>query len=87
MAKYKCKQCGYAGDLLIFAFTDHGYCTASNDNDPEWFGRAPEWVTAGGAEIGDPVGCPNCKAWGVDKFESIDELEVKQEGGGEDLDA
>lgn len=75
MAKYKCQKCGYEGDRLIFLFTDDGYCTASNDDNNEYIGPAPEWVTAGSAEVGYPVGCPNCKAWGIGKFELIDELE------------
>lgn len=73
MPKYRCKNCGYTGDLLIFTFTDRSYCTASNDDDPEYMGRAPEWVTAGGAEIGEPVGCPECHNWGVSGFELTEE--------------
>lgn len=69
MGKYKCKNCGYDGDELIFQFNDFTYCVASNDNDPEYIDECPEWVTAGDAEIGEPVGCPKCRTWGVDNFE------------------
>ena len=76
MSKYKCKQCGYKGDRLIFQYTEYGYCIASNDNvaqDVEYIKPAPKWVTAGDAEIGSPVGCPKCHNWGEGGFELIEE--------------
>ena len=72
--KYKCKNCGYAGEGLIFEFSDCGYCVASNSEDPEYLREVPNWVkekAVGDAEIGEPVGCPKCHAWGVDNFEII----------------
>lgn len=68
MAEYKCKNCGYDGNELIFQFTDYTYCVASNDDDLEYIDVCPDWVNEGDAEIGEPVGCPKCHAWGVDNF-------------------
>lgn len=73
MTKYKCKKCGYEGDRLVFTLTNYSYCIASNDDDPEYMGMAQEWVTAGIAEIGEPVGCPECHNWGVAEFELTEE--------------
>ena len=75
MAKYKCLNCGYAGDTLVFQFNDYGYCVATNSLDPDYIGSAPEWVSAqgfGAAEIGEPVACPSCHAWGITNFELVD---------------
>jgi hypothetical protein len=69
MGEYKCKNCGYDGDELIFQFTDYTYCVASNDDDPEYIDECPDWVTDGDGEIGEPIGCPKCRTWGVDNFE------------------
>lgn len=33
MGKYKCKNCGYDGDELIFQFNDYTYCLASNEKN------------------------------------------------------
>lgn len=74
MKKYKCKNCGYSGDELIFQFNDYGYCLASNEEEPEYIGDVPKWVkdkAVGDAEIGEPVGCPKCHAWGSYNFEII----------------
>jgi len=74
MKKYKCRNCGYEGKDLIFQFTDYTYCLATNDEDSEFISEAPEWAlnnADGDAEIGDPVGCPKCHAWGVGEFEII----------------
>ncbi|HHT9119084.1 MAG TPA: hypothetical protein ACFYD3_00875 [Candidatus Hypogeohydataceae bacterium YC41] len=71
---YKCRTCGYKGDELIFQFVDNSYCVASNAEEPEYKGDIPKWVKdkgVGEAEIGDPVGCPKCRAWGVHNFENI----------------
>jgi len=71
---YKCKSCGYSGDEFIFEFNDYGYCVASNEEEPEFISDVPKWVkdkAVGDAEIGEPVGCPKCHAWGVDNFEMI----------------
>lgn len=73
--KYRCINCGYAGNRLIYQFTDYTYCVATNEEEPECLGEAPKWInkyTTGEAEIGEPVGCPKCHAWGVGKFEEID---------------
>jgi hypothetical protein len=59
---------------LIYQFNDYTYCVASNDEDPEFIDGCPAWVRGGGlgeAEIGEPIGCPKCHAWGVNKFEVI----------------
>jgi len=75
MAKYKCLKCGYTGDELVFQFSDYGYCVATNSLEPDYIGSAPEWVLARGvgeAEIGEPVGCPACHAWGTANFEVVD---------------
>jgi len=70
--KYKCLNCGYNGNELIFQLNDYAYCVASNKEEPEYFGIAPEWARdKGDAEIGEPVGCPKCHAWGVNNFEPI----------------
>lgn len=74
MNKYRCINCGYKGKGLIYPFTDYGYCLASNDEESEYISDVPQWVKdkgVGEAEIGEPVGCPKCHAWGVDKFEII----------------
>ncbi|MFH1774325.1 MAG: hypothetical protein ABH874_05140 [Methanobacteriota archaeon] len=75
MTKYKCLKCGYDGDKLIFQFNDYAYCVASNEEEPEYVRSYPKWVenkTGGSeAEIGEPVGCPKCRAWGVGNFEII----------------
>lgn len=70
-AKHKCKNCGYEGDGFIFQFTDYTYCVASNEDDPEYIDVCPDWVIEGDGEIGGPVGCPKCHAWGVGNFEDI----------------
>jgi len=70
-----CKKCGYAGDRLIYSFTDYGYIVASNDDDPEIIGPPPEWITIRGTyEIGYPVGCPECHNWGIDGFGLTEEV-------------
>ena len=74
MSKYMCKICGYQGDELIFQFTDYTYCIATNDDEPEYIKELPDWVKNkcfGNAEIGEPVGCPKCKSWGVSNFIEI----------------
>lgn len=74
MAQYKCSNCGYSGNKLIYQFTDYTYCVASNEEEPEYIEDCPDWVKdrdSGDAEISHPVGCPKCHAWGVDKFEEI----------------
>jgi hypothetical protein len=75
MAQYRCLNCGYDGGELICQFNDYTYCVASNEEDPEFIDDCPDWVKdkgLGDAEIGQPVGCPKCHAWGVDKFEEIE---------------
>lgn len=72
--KYKCASCGTRGAELVFEFTDDSYCVASNDEDPEYVDSAPQWVAdkgVGSAEIGEPVGCLKCQAWGVSNFEEV----------------
>ena len=74
MAQYKCSNCGYSGDKLIYQFTDYTYCVASNEEEPEYIKDCPDWVKGrglGDAEIGQPVGCPKCHAWGVNEFKEI----------------
>jgi hypothetical protein len=74
MTKYKCLKCGYQGKKFIFQFDDYGYCVASNEEEPEYIDGTPQWVkdkAFGEAEIGEPVGCPKCHAWGVNNFELI----------------
>lgn len=73
MRWYKCKKCGYAGDRLIYPFTDYTYVEASNDGDPEIIGPPPSWVTAHACEIGVPIGCPECRNWGTSGFEFTEE--------------
>ncbi len=71
--KYKCKTCGYSGKKLIFQFTDYTYCLATNSEEPDYISKAPKWVGSGDeARIGEPVGCPKCKEWGVNNFEQIE---------------
>ncbi len=71
--KYKCKNCGYQGKELIFQFNDYGYCLASNEEEPNYLGVTPKWIEdKGDAEIGEPIGCPKCQAWGVNNFEIIE---------------
>ena len=72
MEQYRCLNCGYNGDGLIYQVNDYSYCVASNEEDPEFIDDYPAWVKDKGfgeAEIGEPVGCPKCHAWGVDKFQ------------------
>ncbi len=73
---YKCLSCGYKGKKFVFQFNDYTYCVATNSEEPEYLEHYPKWVdkqTCGGgdAEIGKPVGCPKCHAWGVGNFEII----------------
>lgn len=71
MAKYRCIECGYDGDNLVFSLTDYTYCVATNEEDPEYVEEAAEWIetkSVGYEEIGEPIGCPVCHAWGEDKF-------------------
>ncbi|MBI2845054.1 MAG: hypothetical protein HYX86_00765 [Chloroflexi bacterium] len=72
---YRCMNCGYQGENLIFTLVDHTACLATNESDPEYLAPARDLAEArgyGDAEIGEPIGCPTCRAWGVDKFEEID---------------
>jgi hypothetical protein len=72
--KYKCVKCGYNGKEFVFQFNDYGWCVASNTQDPEYIRESPQWVqdkVSGDVEIGEPVGCPKCHAWGVSNFEMI----------------
>ena len=74
---YRCRKCGYQ-EKFIYQFTDYTYCVATNPSPedaegPEYIEPAPDWVTFGDAEIGDPVGCPNCHAWGVGEIEEVEE--------------
>ena len=72
MEQYRCSNCGYSGDKLVYQFNDYTYCVASNDEEPDFIDGCPAWVNdkgLGDAEIGEPVGCPECHAWGVDKFQ------------------
>lgn len=75
MRKYRCTTCGYSGDKLIFQFNDYGYCVATNEEEPEFISSdVPQCLkekSFGEAEIGEPVGCPKCHAWGVHNFEDI----------------
>ena len=74
MADYKCKNCGYMGNELVFQFTDYTYCLATNEVEPEYKIGIPDWVRIehfGDVEIGEPVGCPKCHIWGVSNFERI----------------
>lgn len=75
-SKYKCKICGYSGEVFIFEFSDFTYCLASNSDEPEYIGKPPKWVKSKGlgeAKIGEIIGCPKCRSWGKDKFELIEE--------------
>jgi len=75
MSAYRCTNCGYDGDSFVFQCNDYGYCVASNDTEPEYVESSPEWVNAmgfGEIEIEEPVGCPNCRIWGVAHFERTD---------------
>lgn len=72
MKKYRCTSCGYEGEELVYSFTDYGYCMATNSDDPDYVNEPPDWVKEKGygeAEIGEPVGCPKCRVWGVHNFE------------------
>lgn len=72
MGKYKCLRCGYSGDELIYQFNEYTYCVGSNMEDPEFISDCPAWVKdkgVGEAEIGEPIGCPRCHAWGTHNFE------------------
>ena len=72
MGKYRCSICGYSGDELIYQFNDYTHCLASNEEDPEFIDYCPAWVREKGlgeGEIVEPIGCPQCHVWGVDKFE------------------
>lgn len=74
MTKYRCSSCGYRGKKLIFQFNDYSYCLGSNEEEPGYISDGPKWVKdkgSGEAEIGEPIGCPKCYAWGSDKFEII----------------
>jgi len=73
MPKYRCKNCGYKGKKFIFQFNDYGYCVATNEEEPGHITcELPKWSEGkGDAEIGKPVGCPKCQAWGVDNFEMV----------------
>jgi rubredoxin len=74
MAQYMCLNCGYSGSELIYEFNDYSYCVASNEEDPEFIDDCPDWVKDKGfgeAEVGQPVGCPECRVWGVDKFQEV----------------
>jgi len=74
MGRYRCTNCDYSGKELIYQYNDYGHCVASNDDDPDYIDECPDWVRDAGfgdAEIGQPVGCPECHVWGVDKFEEI----------------
>ena len=71
MVKYKCKNCGYIGNKLVFQFTDYSYCVATNAQEPKYISEPPDWVKNrkfGDAEIGEPVGCPKCHNWGIENF-------------------
>jgi len=73
-AMYSCKNCGYTGKKLIFQFNEYSYCVASNDDEPEFISSTPKWVkdiAEGESEIGEPVGCPKCHAWGESNFAII----------------
>lgn len=75
MAQYKCLSCGYSGDKLVYQFTDYSYCIASNEEEPEFIDCCPSWAEGkglGDAEIGEPVGCPECHAWGIGKFKELE---------------
>jgi len=77
MKIYKCKNCGYMGDELIFQFNEYKYCVATNEDKPEYIGEIPDWVNEkgfGDSIIGEPVGCPQCHVWGVHYFEEITNL-------------
>ena len=74
MSKYRCMNCSYKGSKLIYQLNTYSYCVASNKEEPEFIGDSPKWVEEkgfGDAEIGEPVACPKCHAWGVDKFEEV----------------
>jgi hypothetical protein len=75
MARYHCRNCGYAGHKLIFQLTDHTYCVATNAGEPDYESTdVPGWVRnkhLGDAKIGAPVGCPKCRAWGTSNFQRI----------------
>lgn len=71
---YKCKKCGYKGQKLIFQYNDYNYCFASNEDNPDFIDDSPKWVkdlSCGESEIGEPIGCPKCHAWGDGSFEMI----------------
>jgi len=74
LGKYRCQKCGYSGNDLVFQLTDYTYCVASNDEEKEYVSTSPDWVDSlglGNAEIGEPVGCPQCHVWGTGKFDII----------------
>lgn len=67
-------NCGHKGEEFIFSFTDYSYCVASNEEATEYVDDVPQWVKdkgVGEAEIGEPVGCPKCRIWGVNNFKMI----------------
>lgn len=75
MGSYRCINCGYEGDRLIFQFTDYTYCMATNEEEPEYISDTPQWVkdqSVGEAMIGEPVGCPECHTWGIHNLERSD---------------
>lgn len=74
MSRYKCLSCGYCGDELVCELTDYSYCVASNEMQPDYVSTSPDWVEKrhlGAAEIGPPVGCPKCHAWGEGNFAAV----------------
>ena len=76
MGRYKCLNCDYNGNELVYQFNEYNYCVASNEQDPEFIRGCPSWVAdkgIGEAIVGEPIGCPRCHAWGLDKFEPIRE--------------
>ncbi len=72
--KYKCINCGYKGNELIYQLNDYSYGVATNDAEPEYIGSMPDWVMQKGLsdiKIGLPIGCPNCHAWGTHNFKEL----------------
>ncbi|MDP2952913.1 MAG: hypothetical protein Q8O76_06325 [Chloroflexota bacterium] len=70
---------------MIYELTTYDYCVASNDGMPEYVFLPPDWVDKkdpGVAEIGDPVGCPECHAWGAENFVLVKSTSSRTGGRG-----
>ena len=46
MAQYRCLNCGYSGDELVYQFNDYSYCIASNEEEPDFIDDYPDFPVA-----------------------------------------